>query len=208
MQPSGLAKAISEHYPDPKTELVHANEMQLSIAVALSAQTTDKKVNEITSTLFKKYLTWEDFANANLAELTADIRGVNFHVGKADRLIKMARKVISDFGGKLPRTMEELVTIPGVARKSANVIMQEVWGIVEGIVVDTHVTRVSQRLGLTKNTDPVKIEKDLMSQIPKHYWRTFSGGVVLHGRYICVARKPKCEECFLNTVCPSAFKES
>ena len=208
MQPSDLAKAISDHYPDPKTELVHANEMQLAIAVALSAQTTDKKVNEITSKLFKKYLTWEDFANADLTELTADIRGVNFHVGKADRLIKMANTVLSDFNGKLPRTMEELVTIPGVARKSANVIMQEVWGIAEGIVVDTHVTRVSQRLGLTQNTDPVKIEKDLMSQIPKNYWRTFSGGVVLHGRYVCIARKPKCEECFLNTVCPSAFREN
>ena len=208
METVDLAKAISEHYPNPKTELVHANEMQLSIAVALSAQTTDKKVKEITEALFKKYLTWEDFANANLPELTTDVRGVNFHVGKADRLIKMANTVLSDFNGKLPRTMEELITIPGVARKSANVIMQEVWGIAEGIVVDTHVTRVSQRLGLTKNTDPVKIEKDLMNQIPKEYWRNFSGGVVLHGRYICIARKPKCSECFLNTVCPSAFKEA
>jgi endonuclease-3 len=200
-----IAQRIAEHYPEPKTELVYENEMQLAIAVTLSAQTTDKKVNEITSTLFKKYLSWEAFATADLFQLTNDIRGVNFHVGKAQRLIEMAKRVLSEFSGQLPRQMDKLITLPGVARKSANVIMQELWGIAEGIVVDTHITRVSQRLGFTTNTDAVKIEKELMTLIPKAYWRNYSGGVVLHGRYICIARKPKCSECFLNDVCPSAF---
>jgi endonuclease-3 len=200
-----IAQRIAEHYPNPKTELIYANEMQLAIAVTLSAQTTDKKVNEITSTLFKKYLSWEALAGANIAELTQDIKGVNFHIGKAQRLGDMAKKVIADFNGKLPRDMASLITLPGVARKSANVIMQELWGIADGVVVDTHITRVSQRLGFTKNTDAVKIEKELMTIIPKEYWRTYSGGIVLHGRYICTARKPKCAMCFLNDVCPSAF---
>lgn len=197
---------IKAHYPNPKTELVHENEMQLAIAVTMSAQTTDKKVNEITSTLFKKYKTWEDFANADLLQLTADIRGVNFHIGKAQRIIEMSKKVLSLYNGTLPRSMNELMTLPGVARKSANVIMQELWEITEGIVVDTHVTRVSQRLGLTSHNDAVKIEKELMEKIPAQNWRTYSGGVVLHGRYVCTARNPKCSECFLNDVCPSAFK--
>lgn len=200
-----IAEKIAIHYPNPKTELIYANEMQLAIAVTLSAQTTDKKVNEITSSLFKKYTSWQEFANANLEELTQDIRGVNFHVGKAQRLIEMAKTVLTKFNGVLPKEMAQLITLPGVARKSANVIMQELWDMAEGIVVDTHVTRVSQRLGLTKNTDAVKIEKELMTIIPKEYWRTYSGGVVLHGRYICTARRPKCQDCFLNDVCLSAF---
>jgi endonuclease-3 len=120
-------------------------------------------------------------------------------------LVKAAQYIITNFGGSLPHTIEDLVKIPGIARKSANVITQELWNIAEGIVVDTHVTRVTQRLGLTKNSDPVKIEKNLMKIIPKGYWRNFSGAVVLHGRYVCVARKPKCGECKLNKTCPSAF---
>jgi len=201
-----IAKLLKNKYPNPKTELVHENKMQLAVSVMLSAQTTDKKVNEITAKLFKKYKTWEDFANANLTELQEDIRGVNFHLGKAERLIKAGRVVTAEFNGSLPNTIDQLTKIPGVARKSANVIIQEIWGIAEGIVVDTHVTRVSNRLGLTKNQDAVKIEKDLMSLVPKEYWRNFSGALVLHGRYICTARNPKCEECVLNKVCPSAFK--
>ena len=201
-----IAKLLKNKYPNPKTELIHENEMQLAVSVMLSAQTTDKKVNEITSKLFKKYKTWEDFANANLTELQSDIRGVNFHLGKAKRLIKAGRVVTAEFKGVLPDTIEQLTKIPGVARKSANVIIQEIWNKAEGIVVDTHVTRVSNRLGLTKNQDAVKIEKDLMTQIPKEYWRNFSGAMVLHGRYVCTARKPKCGDCVLNKVCPSAFK--
>lgn len=201
-----VAKLLKKEHPAPKTELVHENEMQLAIAVTLSAQTTDKKVNQITEKLFKKYKTWEDFANADLTEMQADIRGVNFHMGKAERLIKMAQKVISDFGGKLPRTLVELVTLPGVARKSANVILQEAWDLTEGIVVDTHVTRVSNRLGLTTHTDAVKIERELMALFPRESWRNISGAMVLHGRYVCKAIKPNCAGCVLNKICPSAFK--
>lgn len=201
-----VAKILKKLHPNPKTELVHSGEMQLAVAVMLSAQTTDKKVNQITATLFKKYKTWEDFANANLKQLQADIHGVNFHMGKAQRLIAAGKLVTSEFGGKLPKTIALLTKIPGVARKSANVILQELWDIAEGIVVDTHVTRVSTRLGLTTNTDAVKIEKDLMSLVPKQYWRNWSNAMVLHGRYVCVARSPKCVECALNKICPSAFK--
>ena len=200
-----VAKLLKKEHPNPKTELTHENEMQLAVAVMLSAQTTDKKVNQITLGLFKKYKTWEDFANADIAELQGIIRGVNFHLGKAERLIKAGNFVTVNFDGKLPKTLNELVKIPGIARKSANVILNELWNISEGIVVDTHVTRVSNRLGLTVNQDAVKIEKDLMEIVSKEYWRNFSGAMVLHGRYICTARKPKCGECVLNKICPSAF---
>jgi len=172
----------------------------------LSAQTTDKKVNEITQNkLFPKYKTWEELANADLMEITEAIHGVNFHKGKAERLIKAGKLVITEFNGVLPKTIDELVKIPGVARKSANVIMQELWGIAEGVVVDTHVTRVSNRLGLTTETNAVKIERELMSLVPQEYWRNISGAMVLHGRYVCKARKPSCEDCALSKVCPSAF---
>ena len=201
-----IAQSLKDEYPNPKTELVHKNEFEMTVAVMLSAQTTDKKVNQITPELFKKYKSWGDIANADLKQLQKDIHGVNFHLGKAERLIKAGKFLLSEYDGKLPKKLEELVRIPGVARKSANVLLQELWDIAEGIVVDTHVTRVSQRLGITKNSDAVKIEKDLMGVIPEEYWRNFSGAVVLHGRYVCVARKPKCEECVLNKLCPSAFK--
>lgn len=200
-----VAKLLKKEHPHPKTELIHDDEMQLAVAVMLSAQTTDKKVNQITPKLFNKYKTWKDFANANLTELQATIRGVNFHLGKAERLIKAGNFITKNFSGVLPKTINELIKIPGIARKSANVILNELWDISEGIVVDTHVTRVSNRLGLTKNQDAVKIEKDLMQIVPEYYWRNISGAMVLHGRYVCTARKPKCKECILNKICPSAF---
>ena len=200
-----IAKLLKEQHPNPRTELIHTNEMQLTVAVMLSAQTTDKKVNEITSRLFSKYKSWEDLANADLKELQSSIWGVNFHLGKAERIISAAKVVLTQFGGSVPKTIAELIKIPGVARKSANVIMQELWDVAEGIVVDTHVTRVSNRLGLTEHQDAVKIEKDLMELLPKESWRNISGAMVLHGRYVCTARKPKCGECVLNKICPSAF---
>ena len=196
---------LKQHYPNPKTELNHKNEYELAVAVMLSAQTTDKKVNQVTPALFKKFPGWESLANANVADVQPLIKAVNFYKGKGERLVKAAQYVLANYDGELPNTMEKLVKIPGIARKSANVILQEAWNIAEGIVVDTHVTRVSQRLGLTKNTDPVKIEKDLIELLPKTYWRNISGALVLHGRYICVARKPKCNECRLNKICPNAF---
>ncbi len=201
-----IAQLLTKAYPEPKTELTHKNEYELAVAVMLSAQTTDKKVNQVTPELFKKYPNWESLANANVSEVGQLIRQVNFYKGKAERLVKAGQVVTAEFGGKLPKDMENLMKIPGVARKSANVITQELWGVAEGIVVDTHVSRVSNKLGLTKESDPKKIEKDLMKIIPKNYWRNFSGAMVLHGRYICVARKPKCQDCVLNDLCPSAFK--
>ena len=201
-----VAKLLKQHHPFPKTELAHSNERELFTAVVLSAQTTDKKVNQITQNLFKQYTSWEAIANADLPKLQQDIRGVNFHLGKAERLIKAAQVIIADFDGSLPRTIADLIKIPGVARKSANVIMQELWDIADGIVVDTHVTRVSNRLELTVQQDAVKIEKELMELVPKEYWRNVSGAKVLHGRYVCTARKPNCGECVLNKICPSAFK--
>ena len=201
-----IAQVLQNSYPSPRTELIHENEYQLAVSVMLSAQTTDKKVNQVTPKLFEKYPNWESLANADVENVASLIRQVNFYKGKADRLVKAGQFVTSEFHGVLPKDINLLQKIPGAARKSANVIMQELWDIAEGIVVDTHVTRVSNKLGLTKNTDPKKIEKDLMAIIPKKYWRNISGAIVLHGRYICVARKPKCEECVLNKICPSAFK--
>lgn len=201
-----ICKRLKKSFPNPVTELNYQNEMQLAVAVMLSAQTTDIKVNEVTQNLFEKYVSWENFANADVTKLENDIHGVNFHKGKAKRLILAAQVVLKDFNGKLPKTLDELITIPGIARKSANVILNELWGITEGIVVDTHVTRVSNRLGLTKEQNAVKIEKDLMKLFPKEYWSNLSGSIVLHGRYVCKARKPSCSECILNNICPSAFK--
>lgn len=197
-----IAKRFESEYPSPETELTHENEYQLAVAVMLSAQTTDKKVNQVTPALFKKYPDWEAVSQADITELQTLIRAVNFHKGKSERLIKAGKLVTEKFNGVLPRDMEKLMEIPGIARKSANVIMQELWGIAEGIVVDTHVTRVSNKLGLTTQQDPKKIEKDLMEIMPKEYWRNFSGACVLHGRYVCVARKPKCLNCILRDICP------
>jgi endonuclease-3 len=201
-----IAKILKKNYPNPKTELVHNNEYELAVSVMLSAQTTDKKVNQVTPVLFNKYPTWQSLSNAEVSDVANFIKQVNFYKGKAERLVKAAQKVVAEYGGVLPHSMESLITISGIARKSANVIMQEAWGVAEGIVVDTHVIRVSNRLGLTIQKDPSKIEKELINSVPRKYWRNISSALVLHGRYICIARKPKCGECCLNKICPSAFK--
>jgi endonuclease-3 len=198
---------LKKHIVNPKSDLNFHNERELTVAVALSAQTTDKKVNEITENLFKKYTSWKDFADADLEELTQDIRGVNFHKGKAQRLKKAGQLVLDEFDGVLPKDINELQKIPGVARKSANVIMQEMWGIAQGIVVDTHISRVSHRLGLTiERKNAKKIEQELMKIIPREFWHYYSSAIVLHGRYTCKARSPQCDECPLVKICPSAFK--
>jgi len=198
---SKIAQAFLQNYPSPKTELKFENEMQLVIAVVLSAQTTDKKVNQVTKELFKKYLTWEDFAHAEIPQLETDIYGVNFHKTKAKRIKDLASKILTDFQGNVPKTMISLLTLPGIARKTANVIMQELWDTAEGIVVDTHATRVCNRLGLVSTTNAVKIEKELMEMLPQKFWRNFSGAIVLHGRYVCTAKNPKCEKCYLKEFC-------
>ncbi len=201
-----IAERLEKNNNSPETELTHTDERELLIAVCLSAQTTDKKVNEVTPELFRRYGSWEMMAAADVDDVIKIIRPVNFHKGKADRLIKAAKFILETFNGKVPDTIEELIKIPGVARKSANVILNEVFDKAEGIVVDTHVIRLSNRLGLTVLKDPKKIEKELMGILPKKYWRNFSANLVLHGRYICKAKKPACDKCFLSDICPSAFK--
>jgi endonuclease-3 len=198
-----VAKILKKTYPNPKSELNYNNEREFCIAVALSAQTTDKKVNQVTPALFQKFPSWEMLAKADVTDIETLIRQVNFYKGKASRLKKMAGEVIELFDGELPKSLDELIKLSGIARKSANVLLHELWDITEGIVVDTHVSRISNKLGLTSQKDPKKIEKDLMAILPKEYWHNYSGAAVLHGRYVCIARRPKCGECVLRDICPS-----
>lgn len=188
-------------YPKPTIPLHHTNAWELLVATILSAQCTDRRVNEVTPALFRKYPTITDIANANLDELGNDIRSTGFFRNKAKSLQGAARKILSDFGGRVPKTMEELVTVPGAGRKTANVVLGGYYGIAAGVVVDTHVLRLSRRLDLTKHSDPVKIEQDLMKIIPKEKWIAFPLQLIYHGRALCVARKPRCAECKLNALC-------
>lgn len=198
---------LDQMYPDVKVPLHHRNAWELLVATILSAQCTDKRVNEVTPALFRKYPTIADFANAHQAELAQDIRSTGFFNNKAKALIGAAKKILSDFGGQVPRTMQELLTIPGVARKTANVVLGGAYGITEGIVVDTHVQRVSRRLDLTKQTQPVKIEQDLMKIIPREQWFKFPLQLIYHGRALCIARKPKCADCKLDPICYAKDKQ-
>jgi endonuclease-3 len=188
-------------YPGATCALRHRNPWELLVATILSAQCTDKRVNEVTPGLFARYPTPHDFAAARPEALAQDIRSTGFFNNKAKSIVGAARRVVSDFGGKVPKSMEEMLTIPGAARKTANVVLGTAYGIPSGVVVDTHVQRIALRLDLTKNTDPVKIEQDLMRIIPRDRWILFSHQVILHGRALCVARNPKCAECALNSLC-------
>ncbi len=188
-------------YPGATCALHHHNPWELLVATILSAQCTDKRVNEVTPGLFAKYPTPRDFAAVRQEVLANDIRSTGFFNNKAKSIVGAARKVISEFGGKVPQTMDEMLSIPGAARKTANVVLGTAYGIAAGVVVDTHVQRIARRLDLTKNTDPAKIEQDLMKIIPKEKWIVFSHQIILHGRALCVARAPKCAECDLSSVC-------
>ncbi|MGH9558617.1 MAG: endonuclease III [Bryobacteraceae bacterium] len=201
-----ILATLDKMYPGATCALHHSNAWELLAATILSAQCTDKRVNEVTPGLFQKYPTVRDLANANQAELAQDIRSTGFFNNKAKSLIGAARKILTDFHGEVPRTIDELLTVPGAARKTANVVLGTAFGIASGIVVDTHVQRISRRLDLTKETDPVKIEKDLMKIIPKEKWILFSHQIILHGRALCVARKPRCAECALDPLCYAADK--
>ena len=192
---------LDELYPNATCALIHGNAWELLVATILSAQCTDKRVNEVTPGLFAKYPTIGDFARANQAELANDIRSTGFFNNKARSVIGAAKKIVTEFGGKVPQTLEELITVPGAARKTANVVLGTAYSISSGVVVDTHVHRVSRRLDLTKNDDPVKIEQDLMKIIPRDRWILFSHQIIHHGRALCIARKPKCADCKLNPVC-------
>jgi endonuclease-3 len=201
--PEVVARLKTE-YPDARTELHWKNPLELLVATMLSAQTTDVQVNRVTQTLFAKYTEAEDYADAVPEELEEDIRATGFYRNKARSLRGMASVLVEEHGGEVPRTMRELVALPGVGRKTANVVLGNAFGVDEGIVVDTHVRRVSGRLGLTRNQDPVKIEQDLMQILPEEAWTVFSHLLILHGRKTCKARKPDCPNCTLNDICPSA----
>jgi endonuclease-3 len=197
----GILKDLDVMYPDVTCALTHTSPWELLVATILSAQCTDKRVNEVTPGLFKKYPTPHDFAAARQEALADDIRSTGFFNNKSKSVIGAAKRIVNEFGGVVPKTMAELITVPGAARKTANVVLGSAYGIAAGVVVDTHVHRVSRRLDLTKQDDPVKIEQDLMKIIPPERWILFSHQIIHHGRALCIARKPKCVECRLNPIC-------
>ncbi len=199
-----MISRLKAEYPDARTELDWTNPLELLVATILSAQTTDIRVNGVTKTLFEKYRTATDYAAADPDELEEDIRPTGFYRNKARSLQGMARALVEEHGGEVPRTMPELVALPGVGRKTANVVLGNAFGVDEGVVVDTHVRRVSNRLGLTDKQDPEKIEQDLIGVVPREDWTVFSHLLIFHGRRCCKARKPDCPNCVLNDVCPSA----
>jgi endonuclease-3 len=201
-----ILEKLDEAYPAATCELRHDNPFQLLISTILSAQCTDARVNEVTQKLFPKYPTPEHFAHASPRELEQDIRPTGFFRNKAKSIMGASRKIVEEFGGQVPRTMEELLTLPGVARKTANVVLGTAFGMASGIVVDTHVLRLARRLDLTRQQDPKKIEQELMQIVPQEKWILLSHQLIWHGRRVCQARKPKCAECGLEKVCYSKEK--
>ncbi|MEI9811212.1 MAG: endonuclease III [Acidobacteriota bacterium] len=196
-----ILAGLDRMYPNVTCALNHSNGWELLVATILSAQCTDKRVNEVTPGLFRKFPTIQDFASASQEEMAQEIRSTGFFNNKAKSVIGAARKILTDFKGEIPRTLEELTTVPGAARKTANVVLGTVYGIASGVVVDTHVQRISRRLDLTKEMDPVKIERDLIKILPQDRWISFSHQIIHHGRGPCVARNPKCAECGINDLC-------
>jgi endonuclease-3 len=197
---------LDKMYPGVTCALNHSSAWELLVATILSAQCTDKRVNMVTPGLFRKYPTIQDFASAQQEELAQDIRSTGFFNNKSKSVIGAARKILTDFGGNVPRDIDQLLTVPGAARKTANVVLGTAFGIASGVVVDTHVQRIARRLDLTRETDPVKIEKDLIKVIPKEKWILFSHQIIHHGRALCIARNPRCAECRLEPLCYSKDK--
>lgn len=195
---------LKDEYPDAETELNWSNPLELLVATILSAQTTDVQVNQVTENLFEKYRSAEDYAEADAEELEEDIRSTGFYRNKARSLQGMARGLIEDHDGQVPETMTELTALPGVGRKTANVVLGNAFGTNEGVVVDTHVRRLSNRLGLSSEKDPEKVEQDLLEIVPEKERTIFSHLLIFHGRQICKARKPDCPNCTLNDICPSS----
>lgn len=194
---------LRAEYPDARCSLNFRTPLELLVATILSAQCTDERVNQVTATLFQKYRSAADFAEVNHEELEQDIKQTGFYRNKAKHLREAAAIIVERFGGEVPRTMEELTTLPGVARKTANVVLGNAYGIVVGVVVDTHVARLARRLGLTASDDPVKIEQDLMALLDPEDWLDLSHLLIYHGRAVCQARKPLCEQCVLLALCPT-----
>jgi len=198
-----IIKRLKKEFPVLKSALDFSNPFQLLVATILSAQTTDSHVNKVTETLFRKYKSVRDFSGADPAVLEKDVSSVNFYRNKAKNIQNAAKMIIEKFNGEVPRTMEELVSLPGVARKTGNIVLYNAFGITDGIAVDTHVIRLANRLGLTKHDDPVKIEKDLMEIAPKKEWGNLTHLLIYHGRKTCQARKMMHSECVLRDICPS-----
>jgi endonuclease-3 len=200
-----IIELIEKQYPNAKTALNFTNPLEILLATILSAQTTDVTVNIVTRNLFKKYRTAEDYVNADIVELEQVIHSTGFYHNKAKNLQKCCQLLVEKFHSQVPKTMEELLELPGVARKTANIVLYSAFGITAGIAVDTHVTRLSQRLGLTQQKNQNKIEQDLMQITPKEKWMPLTDLLIFHGRNVCKAKKPHCEVCVLNKICPSAF---
>ena len=200
-----IIELLEKEYSGAEIALDYRNPLELLVATILSAQCTDERVNIVTKQLFNKYKTAEDYANAELAQLEQDIRSTGFYRNKAKHLKNCGRMLVEKYHSQVPRTMAELLELPGVARKTANIVLTNAYGIVEGIAVDTHVRRLTQRLGLTENEDPAKIEVDLMQLVPRDKWARIADLLVFHGRRVCAAKKPQCHVCVLSKLCPSAF---
>jgi endonuclease-3 len=200
-----VIELLEKEHPDAKIALHFTNPLELLVATILSAQCTDERVNMVTKELFKKYAKAEDYANADLAELEQDIKSTGFYRNKAKNIKKCCQLLVEKYHSQVPRTMAELLELPGVARKTANIVLSNAFGVVEGVAVDTHVRRLAQRLGLTESDDPSKTEADLMNIVPKEKWMRITDLLIFHGRRVCIAKKPKCEVCVLNKICPSAF---
>lgn len=203
---SEILKRLDQLYPDVTCALTHNSAWELLVATILSAQSTDVRVNMVTPELFKKYPTVQDFARLEPQQLEPEIRSTGFFRNKSKSVVGAAKKIVSDFGGQVPENMAELLTLPGVARKTANVVLGTWFKTADGVVVDTHVHRISRRLELTKNDDPKKIEEDLMRIIPKEKWILFSHQIIWHGRKLCFARSPKCADCPLENICHAEDK--
>jgi endonuclease-3 len=203
---AAILEKLDEAYPDAICELKHQSPFQLLISTILSAQCTDVRVNEVTSTLYKKYTSPKAFAYANPSELESEIRPTGFFRNKTKSIMGASKVIVETFGGKVPRTMEEILTLPGVARKTANVVLGTAYGIASGVVVDTHVIRLSRRLDLTKSDEPKQIERDLIRILPQDRWIKFSHQLIWHGRRVCIARRPRCLDCNLEPLCYSKDK--
>lgn len=209
LAPARIAKildTLAATYPNAECALHHRNAWELLVATILSAQCTDVRVNMVTPDLFRQFPTPKAMSEASQPEIEELIRSTGFYRNKAKSIIGAAKKITSDFNGKVPRTLAELTTVPGAARKTANVVLGVAYGLAEGIVVDTHVLRISRRLHLTQATEPKKVEQDLVKIIPKDHWIAYSHEIIHHGRQVCIARKPKCADCTLETICTSADK--
>lgn len=203
-----VIELLEREHSDAKIALHYTNPLELLVATILSAQCTDERINMVTKALFKKYTKAEDYANADLKELEQDIKSTGFYRNKAKNLKKCCQLLVEKYNSQVPKSMEELIELPGVARKTANIVLTNAFGVVEGVAVDTHVRRLAQRLGLSGNDDPNKIEKDLMRIIPKDKWMRITDLLIFHGRRICTAKRPNCAACVLNKFCPSAFSFS